>query len=168
MTNEAIEPYLSKNKRLSVISSSDGKWGGDNTSAAVIADQKELSGFDCGDDFDCRQADGSGYLVFDSSTIGKPLVQGHWVYWTLRGQEPHSFVELLRWSLSSVLPQDTAPPVCKPGCTKQYTLPMPSRRRLLFSSMPEEDAFCTAPDTEDFGSFLVNEWYDQSLGFYVG
>jgi hypothetical protein len=101
-----------------------------------------MSGYDCGDDYDCIQKDGSGYFVFDTSKIGLPIVHGHWGVFTVRGQEVWSLAELFRW-LWSRLPSDSAQPQkCKPGCDKSYSFPPlledadSAGRRPLFASTP--------------------------------
>jgi hypothetical protein len=156
LSNAALGNSLPKEMRRSIISSTDGKFG--STPAEVLAMQKELSGYDCGEDYDCIQPDGSGYYVFDSDTIGKPLPHGLWFLWAFRGQGLYSYTELFKWTIASITPDD-APDVCKPGCEPQYSLPAPSsRRRLLFAIQPSN--FCVEPDMADFGTYLVNEWYD--------
>jgi hypothetical protein len=71
MTNENIEPGLPKDKRLSVLSSTDSAIG--TTTADTLRVQKEMSGYDCGDDFDCRQPNGAGYYLFDTESKTPPL-----------------------------------------------------------------------------------------------
>jgi hypothetical protein len=161
LTSTALEENLPKNKRRSVISSTDGRFG--STPEEVIAGQKEYSGYDCANDYECLQEDGSGYVVFDSSTIGKAVPHGTWGIWTARGQSSYTFGNLFKWLLTAI---SSEPPsaTCQPGCVPQYELPMAqmaARRRLLFSSMPAEGEMCPAPGMPDFGSFLVNDW----LGF---
>jgi hypothetical protein len=64
MMNENLEPGLPKEQRLSVISSVDSTIG--TITALTLQSQKDMSGFDCGEDFDCRQPNGAGYFLFDS------------------------------------------------------------------------------------------------------
>jgi hypothetical protein len=159
VSDAALGTSLPKEMRRSIISSTDGVQG--TTPAEVLAMQKELSGYDCGDDYDCLQPDGSGYYVFDSDIIGKPLPQGVWGIWSFRGQSPYSYSELFKWTIGSITSED-APDVCKPGCEPQYSLPAPSlRRRLLFAAQPSN--LCVEPDMADFGTFLVNNWYATSV-----
>jgi hypothetical protein len=70
MTNEQIEPGLPKEKRLAVIPSTISTIG--TTTAETLRTQKEMSGFDCGEDFDCRQANAAGYFVFDTARLVSP------------------------------------------------------------------------------------------------
>jgi hypothetical protein len=154
LVSSAVETYLPKNKRRSAISSTDGRFG--STPEEVLAIQKEFSGFDCGDAFNCIQEDGSGYIVFDTSTIGKVIQNPLWAIWSVRGQDPYSCSELLKW-LHSTISAAQLPAACEPGCVKQYSLPMASRR-LLFASMPAEAELCPAPDVPNFGEYLTNKW----------
>jgi hypothetical protein len=159
LTSSAVAESLPNNKRRSAISSTDGRFGA--TPAEVIEDQKEFSGYDCGDSFDCLQDDGSGYVVFDTSTINKTIPHGGWGVWSVRGQSSYTVSEHLKWLLSAISPEPPAA-ACQPGCVPQYDLPMAARRRLLFSSMPAEAEMCPATDMPDFGTFLVTAWLAQA------
>jgi hypothetical protein len=90
---------------------------------------------------------------------------GVWGIWSARGQEPYTFSEAFKWLMSAIAPESIIA-TCEPGCVQQYDLPMASTRRLLFSSMPAEAEMCQAPDMENFGSFLVNQWLPFAMQIY--
>jgi hypothetical protein len=83
MTNDVVARYLPENKRRATLSSTDGAIG--TTPAESLRLMKEMSGRDCGTEYDCLEADGSGFYIFDTAKIGKPVVHGHWALWRLRG-----------------------------------------------------------------------------------
>jgi hypothetical protein len=201
MTATALEPFLPRHRRRSAITSTDFSFG--DTPADVLRIQKEMSGYDCGENFDCLSPDGSGYYVLDVNRIGRPMYHGHFGLWQFRGQDPWSFVESMRWLMAFFPSDEPRPDVCRPGCSTQYSFPAVDgpRRRPLFasnplsngSSMPDlfapspprpglsepgspapsasepnttsrrEPFNCTAPDIPEFGSYLLNDWYDSSL-----
>jgi hypothetical protein len=72
-----------------------------------------------------------------------------------------------KWLYAQLSYDKPLPDVCKPGCEIQYNLPPLGSRRLLFASQPPAETYqCLAPPAgefgDDFGAYLVNEWYTQS------
>jgi hypothetical protein len=173
MMNENIEPGLPKENRLSVLSSTDSAIG--TTTALTLRGQKEMSGMDCGEEFDCRDANGAGFYMFDTDKMlgkDKPIVHGHWGVYHNRGNAHYSLPGMVKWLYSHLTFDMPLPDVCKPGCEPQYTLPpVSTRRRLLFATQPPAEAIqCLAPpegEFDDFGAFLANEWYEQSFASSV-
>jgi hypothetical protein len=97
----------------------------------------------------------------------KPIVHGHWGVWHARGNAHYTMTGMAKWLYSQLSYNTPLPDVCRPDCRIQYSLPMLGSRRLLFASQPPAEAYkCLAPPVgefgDDFGAYLVNEWYTQS------